>query len=93
MGCLGDGWVCALTLVILSGKHNIGMVLFFLKPLCWAHKSSSYPSFLSALVISSNTMALIVYFMSVILELVFYNLMSLFKISSFGPNSPTLAVL
>lgn len=31
---LGGGWVCALTLVILCGKYDIGI----LKRLCWAHK-------------------------------------------------------
>lgn len=31
LGCLGDRWLCALTLVILCGKHSINIVLFFLK--------------------------------------------------------------
>lgn len=26
---LGDGWMCALTLVRLCGEHNIGAGLFF----------------------------------------------------------------
>lgn len=31
LGCLGDRCLCALTLVILCGKHNGSIVLFFLK--------------------------------------------------------------